>query len=488
MQIGKKLKPIKLFSTIQGRIVVLYGLLFLIAFIFINLAVSQLTGSFLTTSRIDSQSQEVESIATHLAAATANGDAEELYTQMLSSSKQIGGRVLVLDTDGIVLMDSYAMLNGWLLQHKEIEDIRNKSRTVSYGFHEVDGEKGSLFDNGKFWAVYYTTPIVYQSRNVGILLVSVSIQDVMDMVTQTQQDFALVSILILLAMIMIGILIARWISKPIAQMTNAIQKMSHGDFSGKVKITGASEIVEMGKTFNRMSERLDNVENQRRDFISNASHELKTPLSSIKILAESLLYQENVPEEMYKEFLTDINAEIDRLNSLLTDLLTLAQADNPAMVMRMTWENLDEIIAECIHSLQPLAQEKNIKINHIWNGVSMRCDRLKMSTALINLISNGIKYTPPEGSVTVEVEEQSQFIIITVSDTGIGIPQEEQAHVFERFYRVDRARARDTGGTGLGLAIVQQVVRLHGGEIMLTSTEKSGSTFTITMPQGRPEA
>ncbi|MFQ7281289.1 MAG: sensor histidine kinase [Christensenellales bacterium] len=237
-----------------------------------------------------------------------------------------------------------------------------------------------------------------------------------------------------------------------------------------------------------MSERLDNVENQRRDFISNASHELKTPLSSIKILAESLLYQENVPEEMYKEFLTDINAEIDRLNSLLTDLLTLAQADNPAMVMRMTWENLDEIIAECIHSLQPLAQEKNIKINHIWNGVSMRCDRLKMSTALINLISNGIKYTPPEGSVTVEVEEQSQFIIITVSDTGIGIPQEEQAHVFERFYRVDRARARDTGGTGLGLAIVQQVVRLHGGEIMLTSTEKSGSTFTITMPQGRPEA
>ena len=195
-----------------------------------------------------------------------------------------------------------------------------------------------------------------------------------------------------------------------------------------------------------------------------------------------------MPEEMYKEFLTDINAEIDRLNSLLTDLLTLAQADNPAMVMRMTWENLDEIIAECIHSLQPLVQEKNIKINHIWNGVSMRCDRLKMSTALINLISNGIKYTPPEGSVTVEVEEQSQFIIITVSDTGIGIPQEEQAHVFERFYRVDRARARDTGGTGLGLAIVQQVVRLHGGEIMLTSTEKSGSTFTITMPQGRPEA
>ena len=488
MQIGKKLKPMKRFSTIQGRIVVLYGLLFLIAFIFINLAVSQLTGSFLTTSRIDSQSQEVESIATHVAAATANGDAGELYAQMLSSSKEIGGRVLVLDTDGIVLMDSYAMLNGRLLQHKEIEDIRNNSRTVSYGFHEVDGEKGSLFDNGKFWAVYYTTPIVYQSRNVGILLVSVSIQDVMDMVTQTQQDFALVSILILLAMIMIGILIARWISKPIAQMTNANQKMSHGDFSEKVKITGASEIVEMGKTFNRMSERLDNVENQRRDFISNASHELKTPLSSIKILAESLLYQENVPEEMYKEFLTDINAEIDRLNSLLTDLLTLAQADNPAMVMRMTWENLDEIIAECIHSLQPLAQDKNIKINHIWNGISMRCDRLKMSTALINLISNGIKYTPPEGSVTVEVEEQSQFIIITVSDTGIGIPQEEQAHVFERFYRVDRARARDTGGTGLGLAIVQQVVRLHGGEIMLTSTEKSGSTFTITMPQGRPEA
>ena len=143
MQIGKKLKPIKLFSTIQGRIVVLYGLLFLIAFIFINLAVSQLTGSFLTTSRIDSQSQEVESIATHLAAATANGDAEELYAQMLSSSKQIGGRVLVLDTDGIVLMDSYAMLNGRLLQHKEIEDIRNNSRTVSLSLIHISSASGN---------------------------------------------------------------------------------------------------------------------------------------------------------------------------------------------------------------------------------------------------------------------------------------------------------------------------------------------------------
>ena len=488
MQIGKKFKPIKRFSTIQGRIVVLYGLLFLIAFIFINMAVSQLTGNFLTTSKIDTQSQEVETIATHLAAATANGDAEELYNEVLSSSKEIGGRVLVLDTDGVVLMDSYATLNGRLLQHKEIQDIQNNSRTVSYGFHKVDGTKGSLFDDGKFWAVYYTTPIVYQSSNVGILLVSVSFQEVMDLVTETQQEFALVSVMILLALIIFSVLIARWIAKPIGQMTQAIQKMSYGDFSGKVKITGASEIVEMGKTFNRMSEKLDNVENQRRDFISNASHELKTPLSSIKILAESLLYQANVPEDMYKEFLADINTEIDRLNSLLTDLLTLAQADNPAMVMRMTWENLDEIIAECIHSLQPLAQEKKIKINHVWNGISMRCDRLKMSTALINLISNGIKYTPPEGSVTIEVEEQSQFVIITVSDTGIGIPQEEQAHVFERFYRVDRARARDTGGTGLGLAIVQQVVRLHGGEIMLTSSEKNGSTFTITMPQGRPEA
>lgn len=488
MRIGKKLKLKKRFSTIQGRIVVLYGLLFLVAFIFINIAVNKLTGNFLTTARIDSQIPKVESIATHLAAAAANGDAEELYTRVLSSSNEIGGRVLVLDGDGIVMMDSYATLNGRLLRYREVEDIKNNSLTVSYGFHKVEGKKDSLFDSGLRWTVYYTTPIVYQSRNVGILLVSVSIQDVMDQITRTQTNFGAVSVVLFAVLILFSFLIARWISKPIGQMTSAIQKMAHGDFSEKVKISGANEIVEMGRTFNRMSEKLDNVENQRREFISNASHELKTPLSSIKILAESLLYQENVPEEMYKEFLADINAQIDRLNSLLTDLLTLAQTENPAMVMRMTWENVDEIIAECIHSLQPLAQERQIKINHIWNGIFMRCDRLKMSTALINLISNGIKYTPAEGSVTIEVEEQSGFVIITVADTGVGIPPEEQAHVFERFYRVDRARARDTGGTGLGLAIVQQVVRLHGGEIMLKSSEKSGSTFVITLPQGEPEA
>ena len=149
MRIGKKLQLKKRFSTIQGRIVVLYGLLFLVAFIFINIAVNKLTGNFLTTARIDSQVPKVESIATHLAAAAANGDAEELYTRVLSSSNEIGGRVLVLDGDGIVMMDSYATLNGRLLRYREVEDIKNNSLTVSYGFHKVEEKKDSLFDSGQ---------------------------------------------------------------------------------------------------------------------------------------------------------------------------------------------------------------------------------------------------------------------------------------------------------------------------------------------------
>ncbi len=486
----------KLLSTIQGRMVLLYGLLFLAAFVFINIAVNQLTGSFLLSSRVESQIQPVETIATHLGAATANQNADTLYNQVLSASKEIDGRVLVLDSDGVVMMDSYATLTGRLLMHDEVQAIKNNTLTVSYGYHLVDSGEDSFFQRGKKWAVYFTTPIVYKARNVGILLVSVSIQDVMDMITKTQTEFVIVSIAILGSLILISLLIARWISRPIVQMTTAIRAMSHGDFREKVKISGASEVAEMARTFNHMGERLNNMESQRREFIANASHELKTPLSSIKILTESLLYQENVPEQTYKEFLTDINEQIDRLNSLLSDLLTLAQTENAALVVRKTWENIDNIIAECVHSLEPLAAEKKVEIQHIRHETFLMCDRLKFSTALMNLLSNGVKFTLAGGYVRIEttvVMEEEPYVEIVVSDTGIGIPLEDQSHVFERFYRVDRARSRDTGGTGLGLAIVQQVVRLHGGEIRIDNDikdkdEKIGTVFIITLPQGRKDA
>lgn len=474
----------KLFSTLRGRIVVVYTLLFACAFFFINLSVSQLVGGFLVSERTQSQRQLCMEVAARLSSTVAEQDAATMYALCVSLASELDGRVLVLDNDGIVLADSYSRLNGHLLTHPEVQQVVSGEKSTAYGYHKVDNvSQDSLFSDNKSWAAYYTSVITYQSRNVGVALISVSIQDVVDLTMGAVTRFAAVSVGILALLIVASVVVSRWISLPIAQMTGAIKQMSHGKFDARVHVKGASEIAEMGRTFNVMSEQLQNVDRQRGDFVANASHELKTPLSAIKILTESLLYQEHVPEETYKEFLMDINAQIDRLNSLLGDLLILAQSDRSSNAMHYTTESLDAILTECVRMLTPLAQEKQIELVTPLHHAQMKCDRLKLTTAVMNLISNGIKYTPNGGKVTAQAWAENGTVYIEVKDTGIGIPKADQAHIFERFYRVDKARSRETGGTGLGLAIVQQITRLHGGRIRVESEEQQGSTFTIELPQ-----
>ncbi len=486
MRVGK----LRILSTLRGQIVIIYTLLFAVAFFFIDLSVTKLVGEFLISQRIDAQSQKVNESATQFALAVSENDAAQLYALAARNADDFSGRVLVLDMDGIVMADSHSELNGHILRQPEIQSILSGSLNSTYGFHMVTASQNTsgFLARDKDWAVYYTTAIVYQSRSVGVLLVSVSIQDVVDLTSNALLRFSFVALGILIVLIMSSVIVSRFISLPIVQMTEAITQMSKGEFQARTKIRGNSEIAQLARTFNTMSEQLENIERQRQEFVSNASHELKTPLSAIKILAESLLYEQNVPEATYKEFLSDINEQIDRMNLLLRDLLILAQSERSSTAMRYTMESLDNLIAECAKTLMPLSQEKHIKLSLPENKIQMRCDRLKLNTAIMNLISNGIKYTPEGGSVSVNIEEEKdeggvQWIKIIVSDTGIGIPEEDRIHIFERFYRVDKARSRDTGGTGLGLAIVQQVARLHGGEVALSPNAQQGSVFVMRLPR-----
>ena len=486
MRVGK----FRILSTLRGQIVIIYTLLFAIAFFFIDLSVTKLVGEFLISQRIDAQSQKVNEAATQFALPASASDAAQMYALCVRNADDFSGRVLVLDMNGIVMADSHSELNGRILRQLEITSVLSGSLNYSYGFHTVtpSSNTGGFLSRDKDWAVYYTSAIVYQSRPIGVLLVSVSIQDVVDLISSAVFRFSFVALGILIILIMSSVIVSRFISLPIVQMTEAISQMGKGEFQARTKIRGNSEIAQLARTFNAMSEQLENIERQRQEFVANASHELKTPLSAIKILAESLLYEKNVPEATYKEFLSDINEQIDRMNSLLRDLLILAQSERSSTAMRYTTESIDELVAECAKTLMPLAQEKNIRLSIPQKKVEMRCDRLKLNTAIMNLISNGIKYTPEGGSVSVNIEEDKdengvQWIRIIVSDTGIGIPEEDRIHIFERFYRVDKARSRDTGGTGLGLAIVQQVARLHGGEITLSPNEQQGSIFVMRLPR-----
>ena len=231
---------------------------------------------------------------------------------------------------------------------------------------------------------------------------------------------------------------------------------------------------------------IDVIQNQdtaRQEFVSNVSHELKTPIASMKVLADSLLSQEGMPEEIYREFLGDITNEIERMTKIINDLLSMVKMDKNTSQMEVVNTSINDLLEQLLKRLRPIAAKRNIElIYESYRPVMADIDETKMSIALNNLIENAIKYNYDDGWVRVTLNADHKFFYVTVQDSGVGIPEDVQDNVFERFYRVDKARSRDTGGTGLGLSLTRSAVLLHRGSIKLYSKEKEGTTFTVRIP------
>ena len=232
-----------------------------------------------------------------------------------------------------------------------------------------------------------------------------------------------------------------------------------------------------------MSEQVHSLDEARNQFVSNASHELKTPLATIKILVESMMYQDDMDAGLRREFLGDVDKEIDRLSSVVGDLLTLVHIDSHKLKLRRERMVFSDTVRECVQRLTPLAQKRRQTITlRIEDDCEMFADAGKLAQVCYNIIENASKYTPDGGSIDVHLRREGRDAVLDIADTGVGIPAEDVPHVFDRFYRVDKARSRDTGGTGLGLSIVQQIVRLHAGSVTVQSELGKGTTFTVQLP------
>ena len=237
-----------------------------------------------------------------------------------------------------------------------------------------------------------------------------------------------------------------------------------------------------------MASQLENVDKQRSEFVSNASHELKTPLTSMKILTESILYQNDIEESVYKEFLSDINMEIDRLTHLINDLLMLTKLEDTERVTHFSQNDLTDLTVRTVKLLNPIAEQKHIKLSIKTAGeVTCDCEPISLRQAINNLVDNAIKYTPEGGFVKVTVLAGRGNAYISVRDTGEGIPAADIDNIFDRFYRVDKARSRESGGSGLGLHIVKRIISNHGGRITVKSTPGHGSRFTVSIPLRQKE-
>ena len=478
-----KLKSIKALDSVRWRMVGVYLLITVLALVAISGTVSGLMEEFLVSQRTKTQLEATAELAQDIAGDLYVTDTDELFFYIEERAQSMGGRVLVLDSDSVVQMDTASRQNGSLLPYREVREVLRGGKDSAYGFHHIlrRSEEGIFtFNEESIWAVYYTVPLIRDGAITGAVLFSASIQDVVDSLMAVTQRITIVFVIVVVAMIIAVSILSGWLARPIAELTSAIRRMGTQGYV-RVDVKGSSEIAELGNAFNRMSERIEDHDRTRNEFVANASHELKTPLATMKLLSETILYQDNPDPALMKEFFGDINHEVDRLTRIVSELLKLVQEDSSAGGLNFETVRLDSLVDGVCGRLTALAENKNITLRTHLEPVEMQGDSMRLEQIIVNLVENAIKYTD-EGSVDVSVSDEGEWAVFTVKDTGIGIPEESIDHLFERFYRVDKARSRSTGGTGLGLSITEKLINLHGGSIEVRSKLGEGSTFTVQLP------
>lgn len=449
-----------------------------VSFAFSATRLTNYVSEYLYRQRIRQDSISVERLATTVAPLFQSAQSEALSEMLKSSSSELGGRLLVLDTDAKIQFDSFSALMGTRLQLPETLAILS-GESQAYGLHTL-GENTALSSS---YVACSAARIIGTRGNLGILVYIADVDEMMASLGLVRRELLIVFGLVAAAALLAAAFFSHLLTRPILALTRTIQHMGKGDLSVRAPVTGSGEIRNLAENYNAMAEQLESLDRSRNQFVSNASHELKTPMTSMKLLLENVIYQPDMPAELRAEFLQDINHEIDRLTHIVTDLLELTRMDNHQMQLKVSEVNLSEIIAESVRMLTPTAETRSQLIHaDIADDVMMQGDADKLKQIATNLIDNALKYSQENNTVTVTLSVKAKKAVFAVSDQGVGISEEDQKHIFERFYRVDKARSRETGGTGLGLSIVRQLVSLHHGDISVDSMPGRGSTFTVTLP------
>jgi signal transduction histidine kinase len=288
-----------------------------------------------------------------------------------------------------------------------------------------------------------------------------------------------------LSIVMVGFFI--WtIMHRISLILNAIKSVREGEYNYRIQIRGSDEMALLGDEFNSLTNRLRETEEIRRRFVADASHELKTPLASIRLLSDSILQNEEMDVDTVHEFVNDIGTEAERLSRTTEKLMSLTRLDNNVITKR---ESVDirSVITSTMRMLEPLAESRQVKItSKLEGGCFVYSTEDDIYQIVFNLAENAIKYNLAGGSVKITLTHSEKDIVLTVDDTGIGVPDVDLPYIFDRFYRVDKARSREAGGSGLGLSIVRATVRENKGMITAIRRNSGGMRFQVTFPLYTP--
>ncbi len=471
---GAKKKKVQ--KSLQACLFILFVAIGIVPMLLVNQLTENTTYQTLINNRTSELQSQCVAVANQLTREgylnSTQQSTVEAELEVLSSVYD--ARILVINSAYVVVKDTFALAEGRI----------NTSDTVFRCFAGIP----SVEVNRENGYIVITRPIYNSTRDTisGVLLMSASIEQSENTIELIGWKIGVLEWILVMVLAVIGAILSRVLVVPLYKLAVAFNRTAirenEQDLS-PVSVDDYKETALISAAYNKTADRLRILDESRQEFVSNVSHELKTPLASIRVLADSLLAAENVPEELYREFLQDISSGVDREQQIVDDLLTLVKIDRTSGELNISKENINNLIERTMKELLPIAEKKNVElVLESFRPVVAEIDPLKMSLAVSNLIENAIKYNNEGGWVRVSLNADHKFFYIKVSDNGIGIPEESQEQVFTRFYRVDKARSRETGGTGLGLAITESVIHSHHGAIRLYSKENVGSTFTVRVP------
>ena len=381
-------------------------------------------------------------------------------------------RVLVTDSAGQVLYDTRETLGavGKYTFYSEIVQALEGYDAFSCSYRD-----GAFRSRA-------ASPVLYQNRIIGSVYAYEYDTEQAELLEGLQSNLLELSAGIAAAVVLLSFILSRMLTRKISALLTGIRKVREGAYEHRTHIPGRDEIAQIGEEFNSLTDRLQTTETLRRRFVSDASHELKTPLAAIRLLTDSILQTDNMDMETVRDFVTDIGSEAERLSRITEDLLRLTRLDSnqvdPPEVVEVA-----PVLEQVMRMMSLLAQEKGTELTCQTGGdCRVLATKGEVHQVIYNLTDNAVKYSGSHGSVRVELRRDGNDVVLTVADNGPGIPEEDLPRVFERFYRVDKARSRAAGGTGLGLSIVQDTVTKRGGTVSAANRPEGGAVFTVRWP------
>ncbi len=463
--------------SLQSKFGITYILVIIAVLVLLNTYPILASQDMMFRSKQTSMTNSVKVVEAALGGLSRLG--EENVAQAMGTLRDVGvSRILITDPAGRILYDSRESQGavGLYALYTEIAQALSGNDAFSCSYDQ------------EAFLSRIASPVVYHNQIVGCVYAYEYDTQQATFLKSFQSNLMKISALVAVVVVVVSLLLSRMLTVQITELLQAIRSVREGAYSRRAAVKGSDELSQIAAEFNSLTDRLQTTEDARRRFVSDASHELKTPLAGIRLLTDSILHTDNMDDATTREFVSDIGREAERLTRISENLLRLTRLDSQALQPSYPVA-IEPVAQRVLRMLKVIAREKDVTLScDIPPEAVVLATDDDLHQVLHNLVENGIKYSSAEGFVHINAHVEGQTVVITVEDNGIGIPDEDKKHIFERFYRVDKMRSRAIGGTGLGLSIVKDTVLCRGGSITVSDRQSgSGTVFTVTLPLARRE-